>query len=93
MGILFIIPAMIAASFLTAIEVKDPASRGWVGGIIILAFVFVLHWIILNFANKSKSVADKLTFFDLIITSEDNSYSLSRFQIYIWTVWIVFAFS
>ena len=29
---------------------------------------------------------------DLIVTSEDNRYSLSRFQIYVWTVWIVIAF-
>jgi hypothetical protein len=93
MGILFIIPAMIAATLLTAITVKNAASRGWLGGIVILSFVFALHWIILNFANKNRAANEKLNFFDLIITSEDNSFSLSRFQIYIWTVWIIFAFS
>lgn len=66
--------------------------RGWIGVLVAVLFLSILQIFIVKRANESRKHA-KLSLFDLIITSEDNCYSLSRFQIYIWTGWIVIAFT
>ncbi|HTP03646.1 MAG TPA: hypothetical protein VMM54_00645 [Nitrospirota bacterium] len=54
-------------------------------------FLVGLQRYLISRANKERE--QKLKLFDLIVTSEDNRYSLSRFQIYVWTVWVVIAFA
>jgi hypothetical protein len=67
--------------------------RGWIGAFVAIVFLLALQNYLIKKANKSREHhKDKLTLFDLIVTSEDNRFSLSRFQIYIWTVWVVIAF-
>lgn len=66
---------------------------GWIGVFVAVIFLLVLQKCLIKGANKSRGENDKLRLFDLIVTSEDNCYSLSRFQIYIWTVWVVIAFA
>lgn len=42
---------------------------------------------------KEKGTNRDIKFMDLIITSEDDRYSLSRFQMYIWTVFVIIGFA
>jgi hypothetical protein len=76
------------------------ASSGWIGVLIAVIFLFVIQEYLVKKANEfrehhkdNEHHKDKLTLFDLIVTSEDNRFSLSRFQIYVWTVWVVIAFA
>ena len=64
--------------------------RGLLGGVIAVLFLLGFQSFLVKGASGASN--KKIKLFDLIITSEDNCYSLSRFQIYIWTVWIVIAF-
>lgn len=68
-------------------------ARGLIGVFVAVIFLLVLQKCLIKWVNKSREEKDKLKIFDLIVTSEDNCYSLSRFQIYIWTFWIVIAFT
>lgn len=64
--------------------------RGQFGAV--SAFIFL--WALQKYlrSHGQKLYGKELKFFDLMVTSEDNRYSLSRFQIYIWTVWVVITF-
>jgi len=68
------------------------ASSGWFGVLVAVMFLLVIQEYLKKKANETRGDSTKLTFLDLIVTSEDNCYSLSRFQIYVWTVWVVIAF-
>lgn len=70
--------------------IPEHANRGIAGAFFAILFFLLFHLLLQKYAEKSLN--KKLTFFDLIVTSEDNCFSLSRFQIYIWTVWVVIAF-
>jgi hypothetical protein len=88
--------ATAAISYEAIVNVQSNEIRGWIGALIAAAFLLGLQQYIRSQANKRLAATGKkasLTFFDLIVTSEDNSYSLSRFQIYIWTGWVVIAFA
>lgn len=76
------------------VNVQSNEVRGWIGAAIAAAFLLGLQAYLIAQANKAHTGSTtKLTFFDLIVTGEDNCYSLSRFQIYVWTVWVVIAFA
>ena len=68
------------------------AGSGWMGVLVAVIFLLLMQEYLIRKANENRQPGDKLTLLDLIVTSEDNCYSLSRFQIYIWTVWVVIAF-
>jgi hypothetical protein len=68
------------------------AGSGWIGALVAVIFLLLIQEYLIRKANENRQAGDKLTMLDLIVTSEDNCYSLSRFQIYIWTVWVVIAF-
>jgi hypothetical protein len=78
-----------AASYFMYKE-QSETVRGFIGALIALSFLLGLQKYLV--IQAAKAANKKIKLFDLIITSEDNRYSLSRFQIYIWTVWIVIAF-
>jgi hypothetical protein len=81
---------LVAAAYGTT-NVQSNQLRGALGAVIAAAFLWGLQRFLITQANKTRD--NKLNFFDLIVTSEDNRWSLSRFQIYIWTVWVVIAFA
>ena len=72
-------------------NIQSGETRGWLGALVALMFLVGLQRYLISRANKERE--QKLKLFDLIVTSEDNRYSLSRFQIYVWTVWVVIAFA
>jgi hypothetical protein len=93
MWLTMLILLTVAVSYCT-VNVQSNEIRGWIGTAIAAAFLMGLQRYLIAQANKSLTGnAAKLTCFDLIVTSEDNCYSLSRLQIYIWTVWVVIAFA
>jgi hypothetical protein len=71
-------------------NVQSSGVRGWLGALFAAIFLIGLQGFLISQARGRKP---NLKFFDLIVTSEDNFYSLSRFQIYIWTIWVVIAFA
>ena len=85
---IFVILVMIFAYGITNIQSGE--TRGWLGALVAFIFIVGLQRYLILRANKERE--QKLKLFDLIVTSEDNRYSLSRFQIYVWTVWVVIAF-
>jgi hypothetical protein len=94
MWIAFLVVVTAAVSY-GVVNIQSSELRGWLGALIAVAFLMGLQSFLMKEANKDRRQHHhkKLTYFDLIVTSEDNSYSLSRFQIYIWTVWVVIAFA
>src|SRR5574340_1288082 len=68
-------------------------SRGWIGTLVAVIFFFIFQIYLVKRANGSRGTNNKLELLDLIVTSEDISYRLSRFQIYICTVSVVIAFA
>jgi hypothetical protein len=86
---IFVILVMLFAYGITNIQSGE--TRGWLGALTALLFLVGLQRHLISRANKERE--QKLKLFDLIVTSEDNRYSLSRFQIYAWTVWVVIAFA
>jgi len=85
---IFVVLVIIAAY--GTVNVQSGEIRGWIGALIAVIFLLGLQKFLITQANELRE--KKLTFFDLIVTSEDNRYSLSRLQIYIWTFWVVIAF-
>lgn len=66
--------------------------RGWFGVGVAATLLIALQSYLAHASSKRRGNA-KVAFFDLIITGDDNRFSLSRFQIYVWTVWVVIAFA
>ncbi len=75
--------------------------NGFLGAIAAIALI-VLGQLILyrrakeraeDLARKGLAKWRKVTFMDLIVTCDDEAYSLSRLQIYIWTVFIIISYS
>ena len=74
--------------------VADEIARGWLGAGVGAALLVLVNILLLRAANRARKRPgrSKLRFLDLIITSEDNCYSLSRLQIFVWMAWGVVAF-
>jgi hypothetical protein len=74
---------------------EDKNFRGLLGAFI--AFVCLLAFQVYLVRSAKRRAANtpekrEVKFWDLIITSEDENYSLSRFQMYLWTVGVVIGF-
>jgi hypothetical protein len=70
-------------------------TRGLLGGFLTLFFLLVFQYLLVKSAKRRVAIAGNkrtVKFMDLIITSEDENYSLSRFQIYLWTFFILIGF-
>jgi len=66
-------------------------AAGVVGAGGTLALLLVLQWILVLIARKY--VADReVIFWDLVVTTEDERYSLSRLQLYMWFVTILISY-
>jgi hypothetical protein len=68
---------------------------GALGALISLSIILLLQTSLVQVARKkaNKTQAGRVVhFMDLVVTCEDESYSLSRLQMYIWTVAIVTGF-
>lgn len=92
MWITLLVLVLAFASYRTVI-IESQEIRGWLGAAIAAVFLLGLQTIWVWRANRIRpKTQDKLVFFDLIVT-EDNRYSLSRLQIYLWTIWAVIAFT
>lgn len=70
---------------------EDTIRRGLIGAS--SAFVVLLAFQTSLIIALNKDQSKKKSFWDLIITSDDDSFSISRLQIYLWTVAIVVGFS
>lgn len=88
--LIFVCVIMIASSY-AVLSIESANTRGWAGAVLAVLFLLGLQIVLRIQANKDRQ--KKIRFFDLIVTSEDNRYSLTRFQIYLWTAWVVIAFA
>jgi hypothetical protein len=68
--------------------------RGLWGGFLALLFLISLQSSLVAIARRcvAKSSKRVIHFMDLIITREDEKYSISRLQFYLWTVFVVIGF-
>lgn len=66
---------------------------GFLGTLIAFVFLLVLQTYLITSARKRAAGTRNVRFWDLIITSEDENYSLSRLQMYLWTVVVVIGFA
>lgn len=62
---------------------------GILGAVLSLAVIILFQTFLVKIAQKQAGNSRKVKFMDLVITCEDESYSLSRLQMYLWTVVIV----
>ncbi len=68
---------LIAAASYGAVNIQSPELRGWIGALIAAAFLLGMQRYLITRANRMRSHDQTpLTFFDLIVTSEDNCYTL-----------------
>ncbi len=66
--------------------------QGLFGGLIAVLFLIALQTSLVGAARRRAGTSRNVKFMDLIITSDDENYSLSRLQFYLWTVFIVIGF-
>ncbi len=74
----------------------DIATRGAFGAFLALLFIVGLQaWLVKRAKQQAQAqkVQRTVSFWDLIITSEDEKYSLSRFQLYLWFVVIFVSYA
>jgi hypothetical protein len=67
--------------------------RGFLGALIVFVFLLALQTYLFKSAKRRAAGTRDVKFWDLIITSEDENYSISRFQMYLWTVVVVIGFA
>lgn len=70
-------------------------TRGLLGAFLTFLFLIIFQGYLVKSARlRAVQTGSKRTvkFMDLIITAEDDNYSLSRLQIYLWTFFIVTGF-
>ncbi len=70
--------------------------RGLLGALIAFVLLLALQSYLVKYARSratEKGTKRDVKFMDLIITSEDERYSLSRFQMYLWTVFVIIGFA
>jgi uncharacterized integral membrane protein len=68
-------------------------SRGLWGVLLAILFLVVLQSSLVKAARRRAAQGGrKVKFMDLIITCDDDNYSLSRLQFYLWTIFVVVAF-
>jgi len=65
---------------------------GFLGALIAFLLLLALQAYLIKSARKRAAGTRDVRFWDLIITSEDENYSLSRLQMYLWTVVVVIGF-
>ena len=65
---------------------------GFLGALVAFVFLLALQTYLVKSAKKRAAGTRNIRFWDLIITSEDENYSLSRLQMYLWTVVVVIGF-
>ena len=68
-------------------------ERGFLGAAIGIVFVLGIQTGLVRAARKIASNRRVVGFMDPIVTTEDEKYSLSRFQMYLWTVLVLIGFS
>jgi uncharacterized membrane protein YfcA len=69
---------------------------GFLGALITFVFLLALQtYLVRSARRRAAGTAEKrvVKFMDLIITSEDERYSLSRLQMYLWTVVVVIGYA
>lgn len=69
---------------------------GFLGALIAFVFLLALQTYLIKSARRRAAKTHEkrnVRFWDLIITSEDENYSLSRLQMYLWTVVVVIGFA
>lgn len=67
--------------------------QGVWGAVVILGILFVLHTALFVATWKTARGRRPVVFLDIIVTGDDNCYSLSRLQVYLWTIVIAVGFS
>lgn len=70
----------------------DIKMAGFLGALVSFSLILLFQSLLVGVARKRAAATNThrdIRFMDLIITCEDDSYSLSRIQMYLWTVAIV----
>ena len=64
-------------------------TAGAVGALVALVLLIAVQTLLVKLARRYHPA---LRFFDLLVTGDDNRYSLSRFQVYVWTALVIIVF-
>jgi len=64
-------------------------ALGMLGAGLSLSVIALFQWFLVSIGRKKAENNRTVSFMDLIITSDDESYSLSRLQMYLWTVAVI----
>lgn len=67
----------------------------WGGGIAVLFLIGLQAWLVRRARQNARTTGSNrvVKFWDLIVTGDDEKYSLSRFQLYLWFVVIVVSYT
>ncbi len=66
---------------------------GLYGGIIMFFLLLITHTALFRAAAYAAGGRRPIVFFDMIVTGDDNRYSLSRLQVYLWTIVVAIGFA
>ncbi len=66
---------------------------GMIGAGLAIVVLLVLHLLLFVAAARAAAGVRPVTWFDIFVTGDDNRYSLSRFQMWLWTVVVVIGFT
>jgi len=64
-------------------------TAGVVGAVVSLVLLIAVQTLLIRL---TRHYYPAVRFFDLLVTGDDNRYSLSRFQVYVWTAVVIIAF-
>lgn len=68
-------------------------QAGLLGGLGMFAALAVVHVALFVAASHEAANRRPVAFFDIVVTGDDNSYSLSRLQVYLWTLVVAIGFA
>src|SRR2546425_2503005 len=74
-------------------DISEECSAGLMGLIVALVVIVLLHTALYVAAKRAAGNLRPVGFMDIIVTADDNRYSLSRFQVYFWTIIVILGFA
>src|SRR5262245_607609 len=81
-----------APTCFTMAQLTDTCTRGLIGAFWVVVLLLTFHTLLVWRARRAAAGSRPVTFMDIIVTADDDKYSLSRFQVYVWTVIVLIAF-
>ena len=74
-------------------DAAPECAAGVRGAAMAFVIIVLLHTVLYIAARRAAAGRRPVVFLDMIVTGDDNKYSLSRLQVYLWTVVVIVTFA